>query len=176
MAVPAEQRITIGEIVAPHGVRGEVRVQPSTDIPGRFEHLAEVRLQWPDGREQVLPLERVRGHKQQAILKLAGCDTRSAAEALRGARLVVFPWEQPPLPPGEYYVHQILGLRVVTTTGVEVGQVTEVLFTGSNEVYVTPQVLIPATKELVREIDLAQGVMVIEPVPGLLDPQPDDTV
>lgn len=176
MAVPAEQRITIGEIVAPHGLRGEVRVRPSTDIPNRFEPLSEVRLRWPDGRERIQSLERVRWHKRQAILKLAGCDTRSAAEALRGACLVVLPGEQPPLPPGEYYVHQILGLRVVTTTGVEVGPVTDVLFTGSNEVYVTPQVLIPATKELVREIDLAQGRMVIEPVPGLLDPEPDDTV
>lgn len=163
------QRIVIGKVVAPHGVRGEVRVLSLSDLPDRFLGLEQVRLRDRAGREQCYPLASARPHQRYWLLKLVGCDTREAAEALRGAEVVVRPSEQPPLPPDEYYVHQIVGLRIVTTTGEEVGIVEEVLATGSNDVYVTARGLIPATAEVVQKIDVAGGMIVIDPLPGMLE-------
>jgi 16S rRNA processing protein RimM len=164
-----QKRIIIGEIVAPHGVRGEVRVLLLSDFPDRFLDLERVRVRDRAGREQIYPLESARPHQRHWLLKLTGCDTREDAEALRGAVLVVRPAEQPPLPPDEYYVHEIVGLRIVTTAGEEIGVVEEVLFTGGNDVYVTARGLIPATSEVVQKIDVPSGVIVIEPLPGMLD-------
>lgn len=168
---PSEEalRIIIGKIVAPHGVRGEVRAVQLSDLPDRFVGLEQVRVRDRAGRERCYPVASVRPHQHYWLLKLIGCDTREAAEALRGADLVVRPEEQPPLPPDEYYVHEILGLRILTTTGEEIGVVEEVLATGSNDVYVTVRGLIPATAEVVQKIDVAEGVIIIEPLPGMLD-------
>ena len=69
----------------------------------------------------------------------------------------------------KYYVHEIVGLQVVTTKGEKVGVVEEVLTTGGNDVYVTPRGLIPATAEVVQKIDVPEGVIVIDPLPGMLD-------
>ncbi|HIE51395.1 MAG TPA: 16S rRNA processing protein RimM [Armatimonadetes bacterium] len=161
--------VVIGEIVAPHGVRGVLRVVPWTDVPHRFEGLEQVRVRWPSGRLRVYAVEYVGRRRGQVLLKLAGCETREEAEALRGAEIVVREEERAPLPPGEYYVDDIVGLRVVTTRGEEVGVIEEVLHTGSNDVYVTARALIPALWQIIREIDLVQGRMVIDPPPGLLE-------
>jgi 16S rRNA processing protein RimM len=104
-------------------------------------------------------------------LKLAGIDDRTAAEAMRGA-LVRVPIEQAvELPPGSYFWHEIVGLRVQDTRGRALGTVAEVLATGSNDVYVVRderrELLIPAIKDVVREIDLEQGRILIELLPGL---------
>lgn len=119
------------------------------------------------------PVESVRFHQGAALIKLAGCDTRSAADALRGL-LVQIPLENAiPLEEGEYYYFQVVGVEVFTDRGDPLGRVVEVMETGANDVYVVHgprgEVLIPAVEEVVQELDLTARRMVILPLPGLLD-------
>lgn len=105
------------------------------------------------------------------MIKLAGIEDRTAAEQLRGALLQV-PLEQAvSLPPGSYYWHQILGLQVIERGGRVLGTVNEILTTGSNDVYVVRsgerELLLPAIRDVIREIDLERGVIVVELLPGL---------
>lgn len=155
-------RMLVGQIVAPHGVRGDVRVVPLTDQPERFHSLAALFLQ--DG--SLLSLEKAGVHKGQALLKFRGYDSREAADRLRGQQLYIDRKDALPLPAGHYYTADILGLRVVNEqTGEDLGEVVQILETGSNDVYVVRQagrrqdVLVPALKSVVREIDLDAGLM-----------------
>ena len=101
-----------------------------------------------------------------------GINDREGAEALAGGVMYIREQDLPVLPEGRYYVHQIIGLEAVTLEGRRLGPVTDVLVTGANDVYVTPAGLIPATAEVVREIDLATGQMLIAPLPGMLEDEP----
>ena len=107
----------------------------------------------------------------RVYLKLAGVDDREAAEALRGATIEV-PLEQAVrLPPGSYYWHQLIGLAVETKRGESLGRLVDILTTGSNDVYVVRddarELLLPAIRDVIREVDLENGRMVVELLPGL---------
>jgi 16S rRNA processing protein RimM len=154
--------IAIGKAVAPHGVRGDVRVIPLTDYPERFQKTAEVRLE--DGR--VLAVEGAKYHKQFVLLKFRGLDDRDAVDFLRGKLLMVDRDNLVKLPAGHYFVFDIVGLKVYDEAGVCLGTVTDVIATGANDVYVAeqegkPPVLIPALKEVVRAIDIPGGRMTV---------------
>jgi 16S rRNA processing protein RimM len=163
---------TVGRVVAPFGLRGELKVLPLTDIPNRFAQLKAVYLGAPPRR---YTLQRVRPYKGGLLLiKLHGCDSLSAAETLRNCELLIPLSELPPLPPDFYYQHDILNLRVLTLDGQEVGSIVDILLTGGNDVYVIRmpdgrEALIPAVKEVIKQIDLGQRAMYIDPFPGLLD-------
>ncbi|HID64903.1 MAG TPA: 16S rRNA processing protein RimM, partial [Anaerolineae bacterium] len=125
--------LVVGKIVAPWGVKGELKVAIETDFPERFKQLKRVYV---GEKATSFVLEWSRLHKGHALLKLKGCDDRDAAEKLRG-QLVQIPIEEAmPLGEDEYYVYQIVGLDVWTTEGEHLGRVSEVLFTGANDVYV----------------------------------------
>ena len=169
--------LVIGRVARPWGVRGEVKVEIITDFPDRFSRLRKVYL-----GPQAMPftVEGFRLHKGMALLKLKGCHDRTAIERLRG-QLVQIPIEEAvPLEQDEYYEHQIVGLAVWTTGGEHLGTVDEVIPTGSNDVYVVRgqacpedsrrgrEILIPAIEDVVLEIDLAEGRMVVELMEGLI--------
>ena len=164
----SEAFFVVGRILAPWGVRGEVKIEVLTDYPERFAPRARVFM-----KGQALEVERSRRVAKHAILKLAGVDTRNDAEALRNQLLEVPESELMPLQPGEYFEHQIIGLQVYTTEDVYLGRVEEILRTGSNDVYLVregkKERLIPAIAEVVRAIDVPGGRMTIEPLPGLLE-------
>jgi len=173
--------VTIGRVTAPHGVRGEVRVLPLTDDPGRFADLKRVHLAL-GGRTRVVDVEAARPHGRFILVKPAGCDSRDAAEGLRDAELQVEESDVAPLAPEHYYGFQVRGLQVVTTEGEPVGRVTDIIFGvgAANDVYVVRrqggsrtggrrEVLVPATREVVRRVDVPGGRMVIWAMPGLLD-------
>jgi 16S rRNA processing protein RimM len=150
--------IAIGKAVAPHGVRGDVRVVPLTDFPDRFLTMKKVRLE--DGR--VLDIESAKYHKQFVLLKFRGLDDRNAVENLRGKLLMVDRDGLVKLPAGHYYIFDIIGLKVFDESGAALGTVTDVLATGANDVYIAEQegqkpLLIPALKDVVREIDVPGG-------------------
>lgn len=168
---PSDEWVAIGVIVGAHGVRGELRVAPQSDIPGRLAGMEQVTLALPDGRRVEGRVEGIRPHtgKGVELVRLAGCANRTQAEALKGARLVVRREDSPKLPEGDYYDWQIIGLRAFTTDGRDLGQIREILRTGANDVYVTDEHLLPATAEVVKEIDPEGGRLVIEPLPGLLE-------
>lgn len=164
------ERIAIGRIVAPQGIKGEVRVLPLTDFPERFLALKRAFLAAPWDRE--VEVEGVRFHKGMVLLKIRGVDTRNEAEELRNADLRVEAEDLVPLGEGQYYVFQIIGLEVFTEDGQALGRIADVLRTGSNDVYVVRgqrEYLIPAVKEFVAGIDLRAKTIVIRPIPGLLD-------
>lgn len=166
---PAEQQyFVIGQVVAPRGLRGEVKVRVETDDPGRFADLDDVYV--GDRRERYAVVGS-RLFKGYALIMLEGVDDRDAAEELRGAVLYVRAEDALPLADGEYYFHQIEGLRVVDESGAELGRVSDVLTTGANDVYViagpTGELLLPAIKDVILAIDIAGGTMTVRVPEGL---------
>lgn len=162
-AMQSEPLFTIGKIVAPHGVRGDVRVVPLTDFPERFGVLKKAFLD--SGAE--VQVTGVKYHKQFVLLKFAGLDDMNAVEPLRGKLLQVRQADLVKLPEGHYYHHQIIGLDVYEEDGGCLGRITDILETGSNDVYVTEQegqkpILIPALKEVVRCIDIKGRRMIVK--------------
>lgn len=173
MPLPAEW-VTIGKVTAPHGVRGEVRVFPLTEFPDRFLDLRRVYL-LRGGERSEYQVKRAKALPRGLfLLKLSGVESRDEAERLRGAELQVPREEAVPLPEGRYYVFDLVGARVVTTDGGFVGRLEDVLTTPANDVFVVRadggrEILIPAVKHVVRAIDPDQGVIVVDPLPGLLE-------
>ncbi|MBQ2010970.1 16S rRNA processing protein RimM [Veillonellaceae bacterium WCA-693-APC-5D-A] len=156
-------RIVIGKAGAPHGVRGEMRVIPLTDFPERFQELEHVYV-----GDELMDVEDCWYHKQFVIMKLKQCPHREAAALLTGKLLYVDKSEAMPLEEGEYYTFDIIGLEVFDLEGESLGFVTEVLKTGSNDVYVVSrkgqakQILVPALKAVVKEINVPEGRMVVD--------------
>ena len=158
----ADGRVVIGKAGAPHGLRGEVRVIPLTDFPERFESLHEVFI-----GERVFHVEHVHYHRQFVLLTLAECTSREAAAKLTGELLRVAREDAAPLAEGEFYTFDIIGLAVLDMAGERLGEVTNVLKTGSNDVYVVKkpdgsELLVPALKNVVREIDIAGGFLRVD--------------
>lgn len=164
---------TIGQVVALFGVRGEIKVHALTDIPGRFQTLKTVYI---GSEHRLYTIEQSRAYKgDMVLLKLAGIDDANAAESLRTQHLLIPLDQLAELPADNYYQHDILGLTVRTLDQRILGSIIEIMETGSNDVYVIKkpdgkEVLIPALKTVVKRIDLAQRVMLIDPLPGLLEP------
>jgi 16S rRNA processing protein RimM len=157
--------VAVGRIVAPHGIRGELSVQPLTDFPDRFRVGARL---WLDGVQR-----RVQSSRWQArlvALKLDGIDDRNAAEAVRGHELQV-PALHELTESDVFYQHDVIGLRVVDVEGQELGRVEDILSTGSNDVYVVRgergELLLPAIEDVIKEIDVAGGSVTVELLPGL---------
>ena len=163
--------LVIGQITRPHGVRGDVRVMPHTDLPERFGWLQMVYVGLDDPRPVVV--ENARMHKEWIILKLAGYNSRDDAELLRGEFLQVAEEDAIPLDEDEYFLHQLEGLVVMTDEGAELGVLAEVLETGANNVFVvrdsTREVLIPDIPQVVQTIDFERKRMIVRLLPGLLD-------
>lgn len=162
--------LIIGWITRPHGVRGELKVRPDTDFPERFDHLRQVLI-LERGGPRAVAVESVRRQDTAVLMKLAGVDDLDAARALAGKPVAV-PWEERmPLPDGSFYVWQVVGLSVRTTAGEVLGKIAEVFRTGSNDVYrVTGdqgEVFIPATREVVRAVDIERGEIVVDLPEGL---------
>lgn len=161
--------LVIGRVAKPWGIQGEVKVEIMTDFPDRFSLLRKIYL----GPKAVpFALEGFRLHQGAALLKLEGCQDRAAVEKLRG-QLVQIPIEEAmPLEQDEYYEHQIVGLAVWTAGGEHLGTVDEIISTGSNDVYVVRgkgrEVLIPALEDVVLEVNLAQGRLIVELIEGLI--------
>ncbi|MDF2570661.1 MAG: rimM [Sporomusa sp.] len=161
--MPKTDLITIGKIVAPHGVRGDIRIFPLTDFPDRFHDLKEVVVE--DAGE--LKIESARPHKKFILLKFSGIDTMDDAKRLSGKLIKVRREDAVKLPEGQYFIFDIIGLSVFTEDGEQLGVITDVLQPGSNDVYVVEQpdkseLLIPAIKEVVMKIDIVSKQMVVK--------------
>lgn len=154
----------IGRIAGPFGVRGEIKIDPFTDFPDRFRDLESVYV-GPD--HDAYRVERARRHQAQLLVRLEGISSPEAARDLRGAEIFVPRAEAAPLPPGHFYLEDAVGLTVQTSGGADVGTVTDVLKTGSNEVFVVgtgkDAILIPVIKDAITELNLDERRVVIEP-------------
>jgi len=159
-----------GRAVGAHGVRGELRVQPLCDSPVQFAAIRELFLD-PEGTRPVKAVSRPHGNI--ALVKLAGTDTLQAAEALRG-RTLYARREDFHLPPGRHFICDLIGCRVLdAATGEEYGVLTDVSFTGSNDVYHMDmggrEMLIPVIPDIVKDMDTDAGVIKIKPMEGLFE-------
>jgi 16S rRNA processing protein RimM len=167
--------MTLGKIMRPHGIRGELRMRLDTAYPDRLFEIDTVYVgRKPDPRSATpYKLEKTRLHRGAALLTLAGITDRSQADALRG-RLVMVPLDVgAPLEEGEFYVFELLGMGVYTEAGEYLGTVRRILETGANDVFLLDgtergEILIPDTDEVIREIDLEARRITITPIPGLL--------
>jgi len=160
----------VAQVLAPHGIRGEVKCRVVTDFPKqRFKRGNTLLV---DGVLHTLQAARVQG--QTALLKFEDIADRDAAERLRGKEVQVKSDDAVALPKGQFYWHDVIGLQVQdATTGEALGTIVAILETGANDVYVVRadgvgELLIPAIKDVVKDIDPAQGRMLIEPLPGML--------
>lgn len=164
----SESFLAIARVAGPHGLRGEVKANILTDFPERFHRTREVWLGSPPTRFLV---QRARPTGRQVILKLEGIDTREQVEAWRGQLVQVPESEAVALPPGQYFWHQVIGLEVRGQDQRPLGRIREILQTGSNDVYVVQgeqgEWLLPATREVIKEIDPERGLVSVELLPGM---------
>jgi len=164
--------VTIGKVVRPYQGRGCLRISPLTDFPDRFSNLTKVFVVGEEER-RILTVERAERKGRSVLVKFAGVETREEAWKFVGCTVEVPEEELVPLPPGTYYVFQLIGMRALTEEGEFLGEVSDVISTPANDLYVLKrdgeEALIPAVKDVVKAIDLEKGEMVIAPIPGLLD-------
>jgi 16S rRNA processing protein RimM len=167
---PDDGWIAVGRILGTFGPRGELRVQPLSRFPQRFRELRQVYV--GEAHQPAAVLHR-RQHGPGLVLRLDVTRTREEARALLGQYLYVPEAEAVTLPKGEYFVHQIVGLAVVTTDGETLGTVSDVLETGSNDVYVVKgprgEIMLPAIKDVIKQVDLAAGTLLVQLLPGIVD-------
>jgi len=167
-----EDLINIGKIAGTYGYKGMVRIIPLTDFPERFEELKRVIISHRGAIEEML-VEASRPYGQTCLLKLKGIDNREDAQDYRNALLQVEPDQLYPLPEGYYYHFQLQGLSVYDEEKGLLGELTEILETGANDVYVVKseeygEILLPAIKEVVLEVNLEAGKMQVRLLPGLI--------
>lgn len=167
-----EQLLQIGIISSTHGVRGEVKVFPTTDDVNRFKRLKEVILD--TGKEQMqLQIEGVKFFKQFAILKFKGYDNINDIEKYRGKSLFVTRDNAVKLKKDEYFIADLIGMKVENEDASFCGILMDVITTGANDVYVVDcggrEVLIPAIKDCILSVDLNKNEMKVHLLEGLLD-------
>jgi 16S rRNA processing protein RimM len=166
-----EDYLSVGRIVNTHGVRGEVRVIPLTSDISRFEYLLFAFV-IVDGKRKELRVTEVRYHKSFVLLKFNGIDTMDEAEKLKGCDLYVDRKNARSLEEDEFFICDLIGLEVFEEEQL-LGKLTEVLETGSNDVYVVKsrekEILIPALKSVVLDVDLENKKMQVKLPEGLLD-------
>jgi 16S rRNA processing protein RimM len=165
--------LRVGVISSTHGVRGEVKVYPTTDDVNRFKSLKNVILD--NGREHMdLEIQGVKFFKNMVILKFKGFDSIDDIEKYKGKDLLITRDQAVELGPDENFIFDLIGLRVVTDNGEEFGTLTDVIKTGANDVYEVKtaegkEVLFPAIKECVLNVDLTEGIVTVHIMDGLLD-------
>jgi len=166
------QWVAVGRITRPHGVKGEVAVLPLSDVESRFEPGSTLFLDERTDRPLTVALSRP--HRQRLLVTFRGVADRTAAEELQGRYLFVPASSAPSLPEGEYWSYDLIGCQVLTEEGRHLGEVREVIHTPANDVWATQgeggEVLIPALKDVVQEVDTAARRIVIREVPGLTTP------
>ena len=168
-----EQYLKVGVITSTHGIRGEVKVFPTTDDPERFRKLKKVYLRIRD-QQELMQIAGVKFFKNMVILKFRGLDDINQVEAFRGGELYVERGDAVPLKENEYYIADLIGMEVFRDSGERLGRLKDVLSTGANDVYVVEsetfgEVLIPAIKQCIIETDITAGVMTVHLLPGLID-------
>ncbi len=168
--------LLLGEVLRPHGVRGELRVRLLTDYPERISTMEYIHL-GKDPHSEVAAeynVEHLRLHQEgYALLKLKAVDDRDAADLLRQLFVMVPLEDAVPLEEGEFYLYQLIGITVQTEDGTPLGTLREVLETGANDVYIIDspvhgEILIPVTEETVLDTRINDGLMIVRLPEGLL--------
>ena len=168
-----ENLLRVGVITSAHGVRGEVKVFPTTDDNSRFKTLKHVLMD--TGKEKIpLEIEHVKFFKNMVILKFKGFDNKNDVEMWRQRDLLITRDQGVELAPDENFIADLIGLTAVTDEGVVLGTLTDVLQTGANDVYCVKmengkELLLPAIKDCILNVDLEKQEMLVHVLDGLLD-------
>jgi 16S rRNA processing protein RimM len=162
--------LVVGEVLKPWGYRGEVKVKLVTDFPARLTKIETVYL-GPDAHP--FHMERVRLLSGYAVFKLEGLDSQEAAARLRGQAVSIPAGQAAPLRKGQYFQYQIIGLEAWTKEGEDLGTVEEILETEANDVYLVRrndggEILLPAIQDVIKEIDIKHGRLIVSLIPGLV--------
>lgn len=158
----------MGRIARAHGVTGEVAVRSLTEVPERFAP-GSVLLLGPEGNRR-LTVTTARPHHDRVLVRFEEIGDRTEAEKLRGRLLLVPADDIPPAPDGSFWVHEVVGLEVVTEEGRSLGRIREVQANPANDIWVTDRdALIPAVRQVIMSVDRLRRVVTIRDMPGLLD-------
>lgn len=166
-----EDMLQVGVITQTHGIRGEVKVFPTTDDAARFKKLKKVTLD--NGKERrELEIASVKFFKNLVILKFKGIDNINDVEKYKKAPLYVTREDAVPLGENEYFIADLIGLKVVSDEGENLGVLDDVLQTGANDVYVVKcdngeEILVPAIKDCVKNVDIEGNEITLHLLPGL---------
>lgn len=166
--------LRVGVIIKPHGIRGELKVYPTTDSPLRYDEITHVKITQQGRLIGDRRVEGVKYFKDIVILKLEGYNDINEIETLKGAELYIPREEGAELEEGEYYIADIIGMEVVTEDGVRLGTVKDVMETGANDVYVVDrgsdkELLIPAIKQCILDMDIDKNLMTVHLLDGLME-------
>lgn len=165
--------LRVGVISSTHGLKGEVKVFPTTDDVNRFKSLKNVMMDTGSGHMN-LEIQGVKFFKNMVILKFKEFDSINEVEKYKGKDLLIKRDQAVALGPDENFIFELIGLRVVTEDGTEFGTLTDVIKTGANDVYEVKtkdgkEVLLPAIKQCVLGVDLEEGTVTVHIMDGLLD-------
>lgn len=186
-----EDLLQVGAITTTHGVRGEVKVFPMTDDVGRFKKLKKVLLE-NEGGYLELEITQVKFFKNLAILKFKGIDNINEVEKYKGRGLFVTREHAVKCEEGEYFIADLIGIKAETEEGELLGRLTDVLQTGANDVYVVQvdkdspyvdkipgkrkELLLPAIRDCILEVDMPGRSMRVRLLPGLLGESTEGTL
>lgn len=165
------EMFSIGKIVNTHGVKGEIKVLPTTDDPKRFKKLKSIYVE--NRNSQVYEIESVRFHKECVLLKLKGIDSMDDGEKLKGSIIKIDRKDSLPLGKDEYYISDLYGMQVYTEEERFLGELVDIIETGSNDVYIIKKsdrpkdLLIPAIKQVVKTVDVENKKMIVHLLEGL---------
>lgn len=164
--------LRVGVITSTHGIRGEVKVFPTTDDPDRFKKLKECIIAGKRGNVNVT-VQSVKFFKQYVIVKFKEFDNINDIERYKRCPLLVTRENAVPLEEDEYFVADMIGMKVITEDGTEFGTLSDVMETGANDVYVIDskehgEVLMPAIKECVLNVDMESGIITVHLMSGLI--------
>ena len=167
-----QEYLEIGQIVNTFGVKGMVKVNPFTDDITRFDKLKKVYICKKASMVEV-EIEEVKYHKNMVLLKIKGINDMNQAEKCKGLYLKIHRKDAIKLPKDTYFIADLLGLEVYTDEGVLLGKVDDIYNTGSNDIYVVKddlgkQILLPGTKEVLKEISLEKEKIVVHLIKGLI--------
>jgi 16S rRNA processing protein RimM len=171
-STPSGDWLLVGQIIGTFGLQGELKVRPETDFPERFASTPTLYL---GERRRPYPVAGARLVGPHVLVRLAGVEDATAAGKLRGLSLYVPPSEAHPLTPDRFYVHDVIGLRVERPDGRLLGTVTDYYTGAGQDIFVIREagtgreVMLPAVKEMVKQVDIDGGRIVVEPVPGIFD-------
>ncbi|SDM96961.1 16S rRNA processing protein RimM [Paenibacillus sp. yr247] len=170
----SEKLVTVGRIVNSHGIRGELKVVPETDFPERFDKGNALIIVDSQNKQTPVTVQTSRLHKNMFILQFDQFSNINDVEKFKGSLLKIEAKDQQPLEEGEYYYHEIIGCKVVTEEGQELGLVSEVLTPGANDVWVVSlpkgkQLLLPVIDDVILDVDITLKTIHIHLMEGLLE-------
>ena len=166
--------LLVGKVIRPHGLEGLLRIKSFAGSISTFLDAGPVFIRSTSGRTDERAVLSIRSHKNIFLMKLEGLDSQVEAEKYRRAEIYLrkdaLATEHDK---DEYYWHELLGLSAYLDTGIYLGVISQIIPTGSNDIYAVTdgnrETLLPATHEVIKEVDLERGMMIVSPLEGLLD-------